>query len=80
MCYAVEIHHNEENDVSVIYIRAAQTTAGNIAYVQDQWARFEKGKPPADFEHDKDESNFKGYVSEKGILGGEAGRRATSAV
>jgi hypothetical protein len=36
--------------------------------VKDQWERFKKGMPP------KDESKFKGYLGEAGILGGEWGK------
>ncbi|KAE9369071.1 DUF1479-domain-containing protein [Stipitochalara longipes BDJ] len=80
LCHAVEIEHNGTNDASVVYIGAAPTTPANILYIKDQWARFKNGKPPGDFEHGKDESTFKGYSGENGILGGEAGRQAAGAV
>jgi hypothetical protein len=79
MCHAVEIENNGANDASVLYIGAAPTTPANVLYIKDQWARFKNGKSPGDFEHGKDESKFKGYLGEEGILGGEAGRKAASA-
>ena len=79
MCHAIEIEHTGANDASVIYVGAVPTTAANVLYIKDQWARFKKGMPPGDFEHGKDESKFKGYLGEEGVLGGEFGKRAASA-
>jgi len=80
MCHAVEIEHGGANDASVVYVGAVPTTSANVLYVEDQWARFKSGRPPGDFEHGKDESTFKGYVGEEGILGGEMGKKAAGAV
>ena len=79
MCHAVEIEHKGEDDASVIYVGAAPTTPDNVLYVKDQWERFKKGVPPRDFEHGNDESKFKGYLGEVGILSGAIGRRAAGA-
>jgi hypothetical protein len=75
----VEVEHAGTSDSSVIYVGATPSTSNNVLYVKDQWTRFKNGLPPKDFEHGKDESKFKGYVGEGGILGGEAGRRAAGA-
>jgi hypothetical protein len=80
MCHAVEINHSGINDAAVIYISATPITPSNILYVRDQWAKFKNGLPPGDFQHGKDESKFKGFMGENGILSGEMGKKAAGAV
>lgn len=76
MVHAVEVEHNGTNDASVAYIAATPTTDLNKAYIKEQLQDFLAGRPPVDFRRGSSEVNFKGYLGEKAVLGGDDGRRA----
>jgi hypothetical protein len=76
MIHAVEQKHEGEYDSSVIYIAATPSTPENIRYMKQQLRDFRNGVPPEDFKQGTDETRFKGYLGESGILNGEAGRKA----
>ncbi|KAG0648994.1 hypothetical protein D0Z07_5009 [Hyphodiscus hymeniophilus] len=76
MIHAVEQKHEGEYDSSVMYIAATPSTSGNISYIKEQLRSFENGLPPSDFMQGTNETVFKGYLGEAGIMNGEAGRRA----
>ena len=76
MIHAVEPKHEGENDSSVIYIAATPSTPENMRYMKQQLQDFRNGVPPEDFKQGTDETKFKGYLGEEGILNGEAGRKA----
>jgi hypothetical protein len=76
MCHAVEVEHSGQHDASVAYIAATPTTPTNIRYVKTQLQTFLAGGPPEDFPSGMDETKLKGYLGEKGIVNGEAGRAA----
>lgn len=79
MIHAVEVEHNGSQYSSVAYVGATPSTPANRAYVKEQLRLFELGLPPHDFSQGEGavkESDMIGYVGEKAILGGEAGRMA----
>jgi hypothetical protein len=76
MIHAVEPKHEGETDSAVMYIAATPSTQENIRYMKQQLQDFRAGVPPEDFKQGTDESKFKGYLGEKGILNGAAGRKA----
>ncbi|KAI1615027.1 hypothetical protein EDD37DRAFT_398968 [Exophiala viscosa] len=76
MCHAVEVEHEGDHDASVTYIAATPRTEQNMSYVKGQLEDFLKGVPPEDFRKGPREKDFKLFTGEKGILSGEAGRRA----
>ena len=77
MCHAVEVEHEGEHDASVVYVGATPTTPTNARYVKAQLQDFLAGLAPEDFKASgSDESAYKGWLGEKGILGGDEGRRA----
>ncbi|KAH8656648.1 hypothetical protein BGZ60DRAFT_417436 [Tricladium varicosporioides] len=76
MIHGVDSEHNGTHDSSVLYIAAVPTTPDNVAYMKGQVADFRAGVPPEDFRgNGTDETKFKGYLGEKGILS-EEGRKA----
>ncbi|KAF4629193.1 hypothetical protein G7Y89_g8961 [Cudoniella acicularis] len=77
MIHGVDPEHNGTHDSSVLYIAAVPTTPDNVEYMKGQVADFTAGVPPEDFrKNGTDETKFKGYMGEAGILNGEKGRRA----
>lgn len=76
MCHAVEVEHNGDHAASVAYIAATPRTEENKRYIKGQLEDFLKGNPPEDFRKGPNENTFKLFTGERGILGGEAGRRA----
>jgi hypothetical protein len=76
MIHAVEQKHEGEYDSSVMYIAATPSTPENIRYIKQQFRDFKDGVPPEDFKQGTDETKFKGYLGETGILNGELGRKA----
>ena len=76
MCHAVEVDHTGDHEASVAYIAATPRTEENKSYIKRQLEDFLKGIPPEDFRGGACEIDFKFFNGEKGILGGEAGRRA----
>lgn len=76
MIHAVEPKHEGKNDSCVVYVAATPSTPENMRYMKQQLQDFRNGVPPEDFKQGTDESKFKGYLGEEGILNGEAGRKA----
>lgn len=77
MIHAVDPEHTGTQDSAVLYIAAVPTTPGNVQYMKQQVADFRAGVPPADFRaNGTDETTFKGYLGEAGVLNGDTGRRA----
>ncbi|KIW91475.1 uncharacterized protein Z519_07441 [Cladophialophora bantiana CBS 173.52] len=76
MCHAVEVEHNGDHEASVAYIAATPRTDENKHYIKRQLEDFLNGLPPEDFRRGPGERSFQLFTGEKGILGGDAGRRA----
>ncbi|KIX93494.1 uncharacterized protein Z520_10672 [Fonsecaea multimorphosa CBS 102226] len=76
MCHAVEVEHNGDHEASVAYIAATPSTNENKRYIKRQLQDMLNGIPPEDFRRGPAEKNFHLYTGEKGLLGGDAGRRA----
>src|SRR6266536_4922466 len=79
MIHAVELPHDGDHDSAVLYIAATPSTPENVRYMKQQVADFKARVPPEDFRSQgSDETKFKGYLGEEGILGG--GRKAAGFV
>ncbi|KAI0469706.1 hypothetical protein GGR56DRAFT_686818 [Xylariaceae sp. FL0804] len=76
ICHAVEVEHSGDHEAGVVYIPATPSTETNEEYIRRQRDNFLASKPPPDFPAGIDESVLKGYLGEKGIPNGEAGRTA----
>jgi hypothetical protein len=76
MIHAVEPKHEGDHDSAVMYIAATPSTPENVRYMKQQVQDFRAGVPPEDFKQGTDETKFKGYLGEKGILNGEVGKKA----
>jgi hypothetical protein len=76
MIHAVEPKHEGDHDSAVMYIAATPSTPENVRYMKQQVQDFRVGVPPEDFKQGTDETKFKGYLGEDGILNEDAGRKA----
>lgn len=76
MCHAVEVEHNGDHEASVMYIAATPSTEENKRYIKRQLEDLLDNRNPEDFGRGPGERNFQMFTGEKGLLGGEAGKRA----
>ncbi|TIA71341.1 DUF1479-domain-containing protein [Aureobasidium pullulans] len=77
MIHGVDVQHTGDHDSAVLYIAAVPTTEANTRYMRQQVVNFKAGVPPEDFARiGTDETIFRGYKGEEGILNGQAGRKA----
>ena len=76
MIHGVDVKHTGTHDSSVLYIAAVPSTEENVKYMKQQVEDFRAGVPPEDFRHSgTDETKFKGYLGEAGVVGDD-GRTA----